>query len=392
VALPAGAPLLDAVTAMLTAGALAVDVGDAGRVSVDDVPLADGAGLRDLLTALAGADRVGQLTAVMPAVRRLLRALVGGGADVADAGRVQAAVGDALVRRLLVIARRELGDAPADFAWLVFGSHARREQTPASDQDHGLVYERGLDADGHQWFARLGEWMTAALETCGLRRCPGGVMASRPEWRHDLDGWARAVRDWTDPTDAAGLVGADIGFDVRAVAGTGSLAAGDVADRLSRLVADATRGELTAARLAAAAVSRRPPNPLWGRVGRNPLGPAATRLGRFDLKRDGVQPIVDLARVHTLVRGGRQVDTPARLAAAAANGQMGPDLAATLAEGLRLLTWTRLSAQLGDPDEGDDVDWRRLPPPVRRQFSETFGAVRAAQDALRARYRLAPGR
>ena len=29
--------------------------------------------------------------------------------------------------------------------------------------------------------------------------------------------------------------------------------------------------------------------------------------------------------------------------------------------------------------------------PLRTQFRETFGAVRSAQDALRARYRLPPG-
>lgn len=38
---------------------------------------------------------------------------------------------------------------------------------------------------------------------------------------------------------------------------------------------------------------------------------------------------------------------------------------------------------------GDQVEWSALPRPARRQFSETFGAIRAAQDALRKRYRLA---
>lgn len=72
---------------------------------------------------------------------------------------------------------------------------------------------------------------------------------------------------------------------------------------------------------------------------------------------------------------------------------MSPDLAATLVEGLRLLTWTRMSAQLSGPEAAasDHVDWATLPAPLRTQFSETFGAIRTAQDALRARYRLSPG-
>jgi CBS domain-containing protein len=219
-------------------------------------------------------------------------------------------------------------------------------------------------------------------------------MASRADWRNDLDGWARTVGGWADPADSTRLVGVDIGFDVRAVEGVGDLAAGDVAERFARMVADATRSELTAARLARAAVASRPPSPVWGRVGRNPLGPLGSRHRRFDIKRHGVQPIVDLARVYTLVRGGTEVGTAQRLAAAAAEGQLGPDLAATLVEGLRLLTWTRLSAQLGDVDGADGdhhVDWTALPGPLRTQFSDTFGAMRTAQDALRGRYHLPPG-
>ena len=405
--LEAGTPLLDALVRMLETGISDVVVTEAGAAgggttgwgvlgafSAEDLPLPRRARLVDLLTDLAGSGTVSALAAVVPSARSVVRALLAAGADIDDAGCVFAAVSDGLIRRLLAVARVELGDPPGDYAWLVFGSQARREQTPGSDQDTGLVHAAGLDAAGREWFARLGEWMTQALEECGYRRCPGGVMASRADWRNDLDGWARTVGGWADPADSTRLVGVDIGFDVRAVEGVGDLAAGDVAERFSRMVADATRSELTAARLARAAVASRPPSPVWGRVGRNPLGPLGSRHRRFDIKRHGVQPIVDLARVYTLVRGGTEVGTAQRLAAAAAEGQLGPDLAATLVEGLRLLTWTRLSAQLGDVDGADGdhhVDWTALPGPLRTQFSDTFGAIRTAQDALRGRYHLPPG-
>ncbi|MBW3601821.1 MAG: hypothetical protein KY434_03855 [Actinobacteria bacterium] len=402
--LDVGTPLLDALVRMLEtgAGALTVSRDDApgggrvvGALAAGDLPLPEQAGLSGLLDALGHADTVEALAAVVPSARTLVRELLAAGADVGDAGRVLAAVGDQLMRRLLAVAHVELGPPPGDYAWLVFGSHARREQTPGSDQDTGLVYATGLDAEGHAWYVRLGEWMTAALETCGYRHCPGGVMASRPDWRHDLDGWARTVRGWASRAETSRLVGADIGFDVRTVAGVGDLGTGEVAGRLARKVVDATRSELTAARLARAAVARRPPSALWGRVGRNPLGPQLrSRHRRFNLKRQAVQPIVDLARLHTLLRGGTEVGTAERLAATAADGELSPDLAATLVEGLRLLTWTRLSAQLGGADpgpSGDRVDWGALPGPLRAQFSDTFGAIRSAQDALRARYRLTGG-
>lgn len=401
--LEADTPLLEALVLMLETGINDVVVTDGGATgrgrvgafAADDVPIPEEVGLAGLLDRLAGAGTVDALTAVVPSARDVVRALLAAGADVDAAGQVFAAVSDGLVRRLLAVARSELGPPPGDFAWLVFGSQARREQTPGSDQDSGLVYASDLDTAGRNWFARLGGWMTDALETCGYRRCPGGVMASRPDWRHDLDGWARTIRGWTDPADSTRLVGVDIGFDVRAVEGIGDLAADDVAERFSHMITDATRSKLTAARLARAAVARRPPSPLWGRVGRNPLGPPiGSPHRRFDLKRHGVQPIVDLARLYTLVRGGAEVGTAERLAASAAEGQLDPDLAATLVEGMRLMAWTRLSEQLGSgdgPGGGHHVDWGALPGPVRAQFSDTFGAIRTAQDALRGRYQLAPG-
>ena len=393
---PPDTPLLDVLRRMLAYGAHVIQVSDGDRivgvVHDRDLPLPADAGLSSLLDLLHGADSVAALAGVRVAARQLARSVLEAGADVTEVGRVLTAVSDQLVRRLLTVAGGDLGTAPADFAWLVFGSHARAELTPGSDQDTGLVYEAGLDDDGHRWFADLGTWMTTALETCGYHRCAGGVMASETGWRHDLLGWARAVAGWTDPADSSGLVGADIGFDVRAVFGVGELAAADIGARLADMIVEATSHELTAVRLARGAVARRPPSGLWGRVGRSPLGPSVgPHARRFDLKRHGIQPIVDIARMHTLARGGTELGTIERLAASAVDGGLGVGLAATLVEGLRLLTWTRLGAQLDDDGGGDRVEWSALPRPVRRQFSETFGAIRTAQDALRSRYRLAPG-
>ena len=350
-------------------------------------------GLASLLATLAHPPSVEALRDVRNAARRLARGALAAGTDVVEASRLLTAVSDRTVRVLLVIAHRELGPAPSDYAWLALGSHARREQLPSSDQDTGLVYAAGLDRDGHDWFVTLGEWMTDALEACGYRRCPGGVMASRPDWRHDLAGWADMVRQWTDPSDSSRLVGADIGFDVHAVAGAGTLDPDGVDRRLARMIIDTTGNALTAARLARGAVARRPPSALWGRVGRNPLGPSLGERGRrIDLKRDAVQPIVDIARMHTLARGATEVPTGDRLAAAAVDGVLSADLAATLIEGHRLLTWTRLAAQLSDtPDADDRVGWAELPRPLRAQFSDTFGAIRAAQDALRTSHHLVAG-
>jgi CBS domain-containing protein len=123
------------------------------------------------------------------------------------------------------------------------------------------------------------------------------------------------------------------------------------------------------------------------------LGPSIGDRGRrVDLMRDVVQPIVDVARMYTLARGGTELPTGERLAAAAVDGALSPGLATTLVEGHRLLTWTRLGAHFtAGPDADDRVGWTVLPRPLRARFGETFGAIRAAQEALRTSHHLIAG-
>ena len=97
-----------------------------GSIDAADLPVGEDAGLASLLETLAHASSVEALRDVRNAARRLARGALAAGADVVEASRLLTAVSDRTVRVLLVIAHRELGPAPSDYAWLVFGRHARR--------------------------------------------------------------------------------------------------------------------------------------------------------------------------------------------------------------------------------------------------------------------------
>jgi CBS domain-containing protein len=72
-------------------------------------------------------------------VASIAETLFSGGLGGAQIGGVLAAVSDALVRRLLALAERELGPPPCPYSWIVLGSEGRREQVLLSDQDNALV-------------------------------------------------------------------------------------------------------------------------------------------------------------------------------------------------------------------------------------------------------------
>ena len=61
------------------------------------------------------------------------------GRDVEQIGRMVTHITDAFTIRLIQLAEKKFGEPPMHYAWVVFGSQAREEQTARTDQDNGLV-------------------------------------------------------------------------------------------------------------------------------------------------------------------------------------------------------------------------------------------------------------
>ena len=130
--------------------------------------------------------------------------------------RLVARLNDALMRTLLRWAEADLGPPPAPYAWIVFGSEGRMEQTLLTDQDNALVYaEDGKDhAD---WYRALAERVNADLEAAGFPRCPGGYMAR--SWNGPLSEWLARFEGWIEVPTPKALLVASIFFDFRRVGG-----------------------------------------------------------------------------------------------------------------------------------------------------------------------------
>lgn len=382
----AGAPMFQALVEMLSLGFHHLPVTEGGRIvgmcSASDLLQLHTRSPMYLRKQMDAASDVDMLAAALRAVPDAVAALLDAGTTSADVCRIVTAVTDRVVHRLLALAADDLGAAPAPFSWLAFGSQARQEQTLHTDQDSGLLLPDGTDDEARAWFARLGAWMTEALERCGYPRCAGGVMASEPDWRRTAPGWRERFGRWiAEPTQHA-ILGAEIAFDQRTV--TGEL---DSADVLAPVLREARRHGIFLAFMAREAVRHRPP---LGFLGRFTLDRSGEHAGTFDVKAGALLPIADLARLHTLARGGVEVSTHARLDAAAADGEVSDDLAATLSEGYRLALRVRLEGQLAALEAGRDVadrvDPDALSPLVRSQLREVFKAVRVAQDTVERRY------
>ena len=195
-------------------------------------------------------------------------------------------------------------------------------------------------------------------------------------WHASLETWVGRFGNWIHEPSGQALLDAATFFDGRPAHG-----ALDV-DVIGRVIQGARDQDAFLALMANEALRFRPPIGAFGHL---------RDADRIDLKRDGLAPIVGLARVLALAGGIRVHSTHARLAAAAEHGLISEDGAATLQEAHRFLLGLRLRFQLEAIRRGrepvatlSDADLRAG---EVRHLKEAFRAIRDAQEALALKYR-----
>jgi CBS domain-containing protein len=299
---------------------------------------------------------------------RLVEVLLASGLEATRIARLVARVNDALMRRILAWAEDDLGPPPQPYAWVVFGSEGRLEQTLLTDQDNALVWQ-GESAADVSYFERLAAQVVEDLLSAGFPECPGGFMAKH--WRGPLDEWRSRFENWITTPEAEALLHASIFFDLRSVAGGLDL------QPVFEVIGTARLHAPFLAHLARSALEFRPALTLFRQL--------KEEEGGIDVKRGGLMPIVGLARAYGLAAGTAATRTVSRLEAAATAGLIGPEDAETLSEAYRFLLQLRLREQLRSIRSGETPGHRvplaRLSGPDRHHLKEVFSAIRQAQTA-----------
>ena len=315
----------------------------------------------------------GDLAGYGDGVARMVGTLVDAGLDVTRIARLVSRLNDALVARLLRLAEADLGPPPCDYAWIVFGAEGRYEQLLITDQDNALVYGEETPA-ARDYFGRLAGRVVGDLVTAGFPPCPGGYMATT--WHASLDAWADRFNGWIHEPTGQALLDSATFFDGRHAYGTLDVSA------IGRVIEGARDQDAFLALLANEALRFRPPIGAFGHL---------RDADRLDLKRDGIAPIVGLARVLAIAAGVRLHSTQTRLTAAAERGATSREGALTLQEAHRFLLGLRLRFQLAAVRRGEPpastVSASELRTIEVRHLKEAFRAIRDAQEALALKYR-----
>ena len=241
--------------------------------------------------------------------RRLIEAQAG--TDPLDWNASVNEMHDALMRHAVQLCEREMGEAgfgqpPVSYAFVVFGSAGRQEQTLWSDQDNGLVLSDIEHEDKETYFAEFGRRLTDILESAGYEKCEGKVMCSEPRWRRTASEWSAQLRAWRSDLSWEPVRYLIIASDFRWIAGDERLA-----EDWKRDFYDGLRGntELHAAILRNTVRHKKTLNVL-GQVVTERFGDHA---GDFDVKYGMYIPLVNAARFLAIQHDVEESSTLRRL-------------------------------------------------------------------------------
>jgi CBS domain-containing protein len=305
-----------------------------------------------------------------------------GGTRVGQIGRLVQALNAKLFERTWqLVAPPELVAASCLF---VMGSEGRGEQLLKTDQDNGLVVRDDAALDDAVVAAAC-ERFSAALRDFGYPECPGGIMVSKPAWRHRQSEFAATVRQWLLRPTPESLMALAIFVDAHAVAGDARLLAA-VRAEVDKAVAadDALLGRF------AAAIDSFPSETggWWNRL--LLIGEQDTQM--IDLKKIGIFPIVHGVRSLALREHVPVAGTAARLDALQAAGRLSAADATDLVDSLHFLMALKLKAGLAELDTGravsGGVSMQRLSSLERDLLKDALAVVKRFKAQVRYQFHL----
>lgn len=360
-----------------------------GVITSHDIMVLQGRSPMSIFREILSTDSVAGLHPLSSKVPMVVRTLVEEGAKAGNITRMITVLNDLILEKLLDLLLRELGPPPMPFCWLLMGSEGRREQTFATDQDNALVYKDASDDALVRacdiYFTHLSKRANENLVKCGFPACQGNIMASNPELRKPFIHWRDRFEHWIMVPEPEEVLKATIFFDFRAGYGDESFA-DSLRNHVSR---HAPKQEVFLRHLAADCLATRPPLSFFKSFVVEKSGEHKNRL---DIKKRGLVPFTDFARVMALKHGIKETNTLSRLKLLGEGGFIPQELYSDTSEAFEFLLQLRLVHQLALVEAGNapdnHIDPARLSEIERRTLKEAFGAIARMQAYLRDMFRL----
>ncbi|MCB1583068.1 MAG: cyclic nucleotide-binding/CBS domain-containing protein [Xanthomonadales bacterium] len=337
-----------------------------------------------LVNAIHKADSLEEIEQLSQQLPTALCKLVDAGLNANDIAYSISSIGRAIMQKVIKLAIGNLGEPPIEYAFVIAGSLARNDQTAHSDQDNGLLLSDEFDEARHgDYFKQLAQFVSDSLSRCGYVYCPGDVMATNDKWRQPIKIWTSYFNRWINTPEPKALMYSSIFFDMRCIYGSQPLF-DQLHKKVHKLI---NENRMFLAFMAANAQQNRPPIGLFRRFVLEKHGAENKSL---DIKKRGIMPCTDIARVFALDSGTEVINTQDRLKSAHQAGIISAEAAEDLADSHEFLSMVRLQHQVKNIKKGQEannyVDPNELSSLERRHLKDAFELISTYQEVLSKKY------
>jgi len=313
-----------------------------------------------------------------------IRGLIKEGGKAGNITRMIAVLNDHILEKILDLLHEKMGPPPVKYCWLLMGSEGRREQTFRTDQDNAIIYD---DPEGEEqkkesekYFSEFARRAIDHLVNCGYPLCPGDIMARNPKWCQPYSVWCKYFENWISTPDPQELLNVMIFFDFRSGYGEASLAQ-NLRDHLNALT---RRQEIYLMHLAKDCMANRVPLSFFKSFMVEKNGEHKNEL---DIKRQGLVPFVNFARVMALKHGVSETNTLARLNVLKEDRYISKNLWSAASEGYELQMQMRLVHQLYQIENGlipdNYINPTNLTELEKRMLKDAFSIIERLQGNLK---------
>ncbi len=345
-----------------------------GMVTASDIIRHQRGNVLFIIGELSKAENLYELTRLSWQLPHYFSAHAKKAGDYDIAGKILSQATDIMTRKLIGFFQQANGKAPMMFAWLVYGSQAREDQTMGSDQDNGLLLTERPSKTQAEYFAKMADYVCNGLAKCGIKLCDGNIMASNPKLRLSLEEAIEEAKRWVKAPTKDAIMHFNIFLDVRCAAGDISLF-----KQLQR-----QRAPLMQQNMFLAALTRNS----------NEISVPLSMFQKFiyekgrkekdviDLKTRAVALINNIARIYALADGVTLPNTLARLDALSENSQLSKRDATNLRDIWLFLNRLRWRHQLENKVTDNRVSVSSLSSIEKHQLKAAFKAIERTNQAM----------
>jgi len=343
-----------------------------GMVTTTDVVRQQRGNVVFMIGEIAKAENLYQLTRLAWQMPQYFAANAKRAGDFDIAGKVLSQATDIMTRKLIEFFIDQHGQPPLDYCWVVYGSQARQDQTMGSDQDNALLLAQEPDEAQAEYFARMSEYVCKSLGKCGIKLCPGNIMASNPKLRLSVGAALKQARGWVRQFTPEAILEFNIYLDARAVAGERVLF-----KTLQQERKKSFQESMFLAAVARTASSQAVPLSIFNKfVYQKHNG----KKDCINIKNNGVALINDLARLYALSAGITIPGTVDRLNILGEIGTINKQDADNLRDIWLFLNRLRWRHQLRNNATDNIISISDLSSIERHQLKAAFKSIQRAQD------------